>query len=217
MRFSDYWHLAIPVLLGCRLISPARAEDQAVVVDRPDPSSPNDHYAGNRPPLLPSPLIKLPTGSIKPRGWLRKQLELEADGFTGHLTEISGFCRKEGNAWLNPKGEGGATWEEVYYWFRGFIALGYTLDDPRIIKESQPWIENLFATQQADGYFGPPKNRGDEKRGPDLMPNMNGTRRNRGATSACPNGGACCTRAARNGRRSKTPAAMGSNATSSTL
>ena len=97
----------------------ATAEDRVTVVERPDVSRKNDCYAGNREPLLPSPLIKLPIGSIKPKGWLRKQLELEADGFTGHLTEISGFCHKEGNAWLSPYGEGGASWEEVPYWFRG--------------------------------------------------------------------------------------------------
>ncbi|MCL4206593.1 MAG: glycoside hydrolase family 127 protein [Pirellulaceae bacterium] len=173
MTHSVPCRFALVVLLGGPLIATAEAQDRVVVVARPDTAAANEHYAGNRPPLLPSPLIKLPTGSITPRGWLRKQLELEAEGFTGHLTEISSFCRKKGNAWLNPEGEGGATWEEVPYWFRGFIALGYALDDQRIIKESQPWIENLFATQQADGYFGPPKNRGDEARGPDLMPNMN--------------------------------------------
>jgi hypothetical protein len=103
-------------------------------------------------------LIKLPTGSIKPKGWLRKQLELEADGFTGHLTEISGFCHKEGNAWRSPYGEGGASWEEVPYWFRGYAALGYVLDDQKIIKEAQPWIEAAIATQAEFGYFGPTAN-----------------------------------------------------------
>jgi hypothetical protein len=109
------------------------AEDRVTVVDRPDTTKKNDYYAGNRPPLLPSPLIKLPTGAIKPKSWLRKQLELEADGFTGHLTEISGYCRKEGNAWLSPEGKGHSGWEEVPYWFRGFCTLGFVLDDKRIV------------------------------------------------------------------------------------
>jgi len=71
----------------------------------------NDFYIGNRPPLLPSPLIKLPIGAIEPQGWVRRQLELQADGFHGNLTEISRFLKKEGNAWLSPAGEGSHGWE----------------------------------------------------------------------------------------------------------
>ena len=160
------------------------------MVDRPDTAAANDHYAGNRPPLLPSPLIKLPTGSIKPRGWLRKQLELEADGFTGHLTEISGFCRKEGNAWLNPKGEGGGDLGRSPLLVPRIHRLGIR-DGRSADHRIAAWIENLFATQQADGYFGPPKNRGDERRGPELDAQYEhalraaGLRMNTRATGAC--------------------------------
>ena len=61
------------------------------VVDRPPTDSKNDFYIGNRDELVPSAFIMLPIGSIKPQGWLRKQLQLQADGFHGHLTEISEF------------------------------------------------------------------------------------------------------------------------------
>lgn len=81
------------------------------VVDRPEPRGKNDSYVGNRAPLLPSPLIKLPIGSIKPQGWLRKQLQLQADGFHGHLGEISRFLQKENNAWLSKEGKGKNGWE----------------------------------------------------------------------------------------------------------
>jgi len=150
----------------------AEASAAVTVVDRPDVSVPTTHYAGNRPPLLPSPLIKLPTGAVRPKGWLRRQLELEADGFTGHLTEISRFCRPEGNAWLSPEGQGHSGWEEVPYWFRGFCHLAYVLDDPRLKEQAKPWLEALFAGQRDDGYFGPRSNLGDGRRGPDLMPHM---------------------------------------------
>jgi len=142
------------------------------VVDVPATDAPNEHYAGNRPPLLPSPLIKLPVGAIEPRGWVRKQLELQADGFIGHLTEISKFLDKENNAWLNPTGEGKYGWEEVPYWLKGFGDTGYVLDDGRIISEARLWIEAAIASQQDDGYFGPRPNRTHLKGKPDLWPNM---------------------------------------------
>jgi hypothetical protein len=136
----------------------------------------NDFYVGNRPPLLPSPLIKLPIGAIEPQGWVRRQLELQADGFHGHLTEISSFLKKEKNAWLNPDGEGLHGWEEPVYWLKGFSNCSYILGNERMIKESKIWLEAALRSQKADGWFGPDKGRkgaatrleGRE----DLWPNM---------------------------------------------
>src|ERR1051326_4668558 len=82
-------------------------------------------YISNRDPLVPSAFIKLPIGSITPKGWLRHQLDLEAQGMTGHLPEISAWCKIEGNAWVSPTGDGHSGWEEVPYWLKGFGDLGY--------------------------------------------------------------------------------------------
>lgn len=136
----------------------------------------NRYYTGNRAPLLPSPAVKLPIGAIRPEGWLRHQLELMADGFTGHLTEISQFCDFKANAWTDPSGEGTRGWEEVPYWLKGFVDLGYVLKNQRIIDESKRWIEKAMATQRADGYFGPRGNLTfklrDGRTMIDLWPNM---------------------------------------------
>lgn len=151
------------------------AQERIHVVKRPDTGAKNAFYVGNRPPLLPSPLIKLPIGTIRPEGWVRRQLELEAEGFTGHLTEISGFLRKEGNAWLSPSSEGHSPWEEVPYWLKGFGDCGYVLGDQRIIREAREWLEAAIASRQADGWFGPKANRTGSRRAggkPDLWPNM---------------------------------------------
>jgi hypothetical protein len=161
------------VLSLCIVISGCTgAATDITLVDRPDTTLKNDFYVGNRPPLTPSPFMKLPIGAIQPQGWLHRQLELEAEGFSGHLLEISQFVKKENNAWLSPKGEGHSGWEEVPYWLKGFGDLGYVLEDQRIIKEARQWIEAAIASQREDGYFGPRSNLTQLKGKTDLWPNM---------------------------------------------
>jgi DUF1680 family protein len=131
---------------------------------------------GNRPPLLPSPLIKLPIGSVRPEGWTQRILELQAEGFHGHLTEISRFLKKEGNAWLDSSGRGAFGWEEPVYWLKGFQDCGVLLNNQRMIREARVWIEAAIKSRQPDGWFGP----GEERTGlatnlrgrDDLWPNM---------------------------------------------
>lgn len=130
--------LIVALLLGCAhdpVVVPVASEVE--VVDR-----------------LPR-LRKLPVGAVEPSGWLRRQLELQAAGFSGHLPEISGFLVKEGNAWLSPDGQGARGWEEVPYWLKGFGDTGYLLGDKRIIDEARVWIEGAIKSQAPDGYFGP--------------------------------------------------------------
>ena len=45
----------------------------------------------DRPPLQPRAFLDLPLGAVRPNGWLRTQLELQAAGFTGHLGDTSAF------------------------------------------------------------------------------------------------------------------------------
>jgi len=173
MSKNNLFNIALIILLPA-FVCPANAGLSAVKL--PSTEVKNDFYVGNRPPLLPSPLIKLPIGAIKPQGWVRRQLELQADGFHGHLTEISRFLVKEGNAWLSPTGEGDHGWEEPPYWLKGFSNCGYILGDERMIKESKIWLEAALQSQKPDGWFGPDKGRkgaatrleGRE----DLWPNM---------------------------------------------
>ena len=126
----------------------------ATVVPHPPLDRRARHYPSHREPLLPSPLVKLPVGAVRPRGWLRKQLELQAAGFHGHLGEIT-FLRKEKNSWLSPAGQGERGWEEVPYWLKGFGDSAYLLGNQEQIKEAKVWVEGAIASQRADGFFGP--------------------------------------------------------------
>ncbi len=162
--------LSVPASLLCLLLLPAppagAARGGARVVDQLPPLGAEGLYPGNRPPLRSVPLVKLPLGDVRAGGWLLGQLERMRDGFSGHLTEISSWCKMDGNAWVGKGRENG--WEEVPYWLRGFIDLGYLLDDERIIGESRRWTDGVLSTQDSTGYFGPAANR----TAPDIWPNM---------------------------------------------
>jgi hypothetical protein len=165
------------VLAGVLFLSPslcgaAPAETEVKVVLAPAPAPTNPLYVGNRAPLLPSPFMQLPIGSITPKGWVRHQLELEAQGMTGHLQEISPWCKFAGNAWADPEGKGNNGWEELPYWLKGYGDLGYVLGDEEIIKSARKWIDAVLASQDADGWFGPRGLKTGLDGKPDLWPHM---------------------------------------------
>src|SRR5262249_8163016 len=124
----NYWKAnsawALMLILSCEAL---RAEDRLTAMDRPPTTGKSSNYVSNRAPLASAPLLKLPLTTIEPRGWLRKQLELQAAGFHGHLGEISEFLKKQNNAWLSDTGKGERGWEEVPYWLKGFGDCAYLL------------------------------------------------------------------------------------------
>lgn len=164
--------LSLLSLICLGLLAPAEEPDPVRVVREIHTDSPGGLYVGNRPPLVPSPLLKLPIGSIRPRGWLRHQLEIEARGMTGRLEEISPWCKFEGNAWASPTGQGHSGWEELPYWLKGYGDLGYVLHDEHIIKEARKWIDAVLAGQDRDGWFGPRALKTSLNGKPDVWPNM---------------------------------------------
>lgn len=137
----------------CPFLSRSANNEDITLIDRPIVTSSNSYYTGNRKPLLPDHFIKLPVGSIKPNGWLKRYLELQRDGLTGHLGEISAWLDKNNNAWLNEGSDAG--WEEVPYWLKGYGNIAYILNDKKMLDETHTWIEAALKSQQPDGYFGP--------------------------------------------------------------
>ena len=161
-----------PLIILCFILFATCAYSQTSIkcVKFPSTTGISNNYIGNRAPLQPLNFIKLPIGSIKAGGWARKYLELQRDGLTGHLGEISAWLQKKDNAWLSKDGKGNWGWEEVPYWLKGYACLGYLLDDKKIQAESKIWLEAVFASQQPNGFFGPVKI--TDKKSQDLWANM---------------------------------------------
>lgn len=127
----------------------------ATVVAKPANDKLNSYYPTNQAPLVPQHLVKLPVGAVKPGGWLLKSMELQRDGLTGQLGEISAWLTKKNNAWLNIDGKGDWGWEEMPYWLKGYANIGYVLNDKKIIDESMVWINGTLSSQRDNGDFGP--------------------------------------------------------------
>ncbi|MBC8142197.1 MAG: glycoside hydrolase family 127 protein [Armatimonadetes bacterium] len=150
---------------------PAEA-DASVVRTAPVATTnvPGGYYTPNRAPLAPNPFLKLPVGSIKPKGWLAHQLTLEVNGLCGRYSEVSEYLKYEKNGWVDPAHSGG--WEELSYWLRGYADLGYVTGDPDTIALANKWIRGIIANQQPDGWFGPKEARTSLDGGPDFWPHM---------------------------------------------
>jgi hypothetical protein len=93
----------------------------------------------------------LPLGSVKPSGWIRDQLRIQADGFTGHLEEHWEDVGAD-NGWLGGTGE---SWERGPYYVDGLLPLAYLLEDDKLIAKAAKWVEWALSSQRADGMFGP--------------------------------------------------------------
>ena len=165
-------HLSHPLAALCLFATMTAGFGQVTVVEGPASTTTNSFYTGNRPPLESSPFYKLPIGAITPRGWLRHQLELERDGMTGHLEEISPWLDFSKSAWSDPQGSGASGWEEMPYWLKGYGDLGYVLKDKGVTAEAKKWINAVLASQREDGWFGPRALLISLNGKPDLWPHM---------------------------------------------
>ena len=105
----------------------------------------------NRSPLPEPAFLFLPLGSVKPRGWLKKQLRIQADGQTGHLPEFWPDLGPN-SGWLGGDGE---AWERGPYYLDGLVPLAHLLDDKELIGRANEWLEWMLNSQDEYGHFGP--------------------------------------------------------------
>lgn len=87
---------------------------------------------------------------LKPEGWLKRQLEIQARGLSGNLDKIWRDIRD--SAWIGGSAEG---WERVPYWLDGFVPLAYLLGDEDMISRAKRYIDAILGLQREDGWICP--------------------------------------------------------------
>ena len=142
-------------LLGLASAMPASsiALHSATSVATSGPASPTP-VVKDRAPLTPGTFYSLPLGSIRPKGWLKSQLEIQANGLSGHLDETWADVGPN-SGWLGGTGE---SWERGPYFLDGLLPLAYLLDDSRLKTKAQRYIDWTLAHQSPDGMIGPATN-----------------------------------------------------------
>jgi len=108
----------------------------------------------NRAPLASTPYTLLPLGSVKPEGWLKRQLQIQAAGLSGHIEEFWPDLGPN-SGWLGGKGE---SWERGPYYLDGLIPMAYELGDPALIARARKWVDWTLNNQRPDGSIGPASN-----------------------------------------------------------
>ncbi|MBS1802493.1 MAG: glycoside hydrolase family 127 protein [Acidobacteria bacterium] len=108
----------------------------------------------DKAPLHSSAFFALPLGSVRPAGWLRRQLEIQASGLSGHLDETWADVGPN-SGWLGGTGE---SWERGPYFLDGLIPLAWLLDDNRLKAKAQKYIDWILTHQASNGMIGPASN-----------------------------------------------------------
>lgn len=108
----------------------------------------------NRASLAQNAFYPLPLGSIRPTGWLRSQLEIQANGLGGHLDETWSDVGPN-SGWLGGTGE---SWERGPYFLDGLVPLAYMLDDQTLKAKAQKYIDWTLSSSNVTGFFGPHTN-----------------------------------------------------------
>ena len=99
--------------------------------------------------LKPTRMKPLSLGSIRPTGWLERQLRIQADGLSGTLDEFWPDIAQ--SRWIGGDAEG---WERGPYWLDGIIPLAFLLDDETLTEKAKFWIDKILELQDADGWLG---------------------------------------------------------------
>ena len=102
----------------------------------------------------------LPLGSVQPKGWVKEQLERNRDGMGGHMDELEHdmlwgpYTEFHGpNCWKPDLAAGWGAEISGNFWY-GEILLAFSLQDEKLIKKCENWVNTVLKNQRPDGYLG---------------------------------------------------------------
>ena len=121
--------------------------------------------------LAPAAFEPLPAGSIRPEGWLGRNLDMQADGLIGHLYETSSHLVVS-NAWIEHVHPAAPCWEEGPCWARTFVKLAVLTRNPRLLKEAEKWMKAQLDQALPDGWYGPRDRHVKSEEGPEIFPHI---------------------------------------------
>ncbi|MFQ3549792.1 MAG: beta-L-arabinofuranosidase domain-containing protein [Armatimonadota bacterium] len=104
-------------------------------------------------------LKRIDISDIKPNGWLRKYLDTQIDGLTGHI-ESAGFPFNT-SGWASeehvPSIEGERWWpyEQIGYWVDGALRCAILTDNKPLLEKVKKQIDYVLDNPDEDGFLGP--------------------------------------------------------------
>jgi hypothetical protein len=94
--------------------------------------------------------------NINPQGWMRKMLQTQRDGLTGHIAVAGDPFDKDG--WGIPGSKKMTEWaqyEQTGYWADGALRCGYLIGDDTLKKKVKDWIYYQVTHPDQNGFIGP--------------------------------------------------------------
>merc|ERR1719345_237693 len=143
--------LRFVALVGAVAATPIGKDYSKLAGVSPDAHTvPRSHFpAAGDQTMAPLAFKPLKNGAITPKGWLLKQLKLQAEGLSGHLSMF--WNDIENSIWLpGGKGDGGLH-ERAPYWLNGIVPLASLLQNAG--EELLHGTAGIYKTQSLkDGY-----------------------------------------------------------------
>ena len=122
------WRVASATVLLCRVAMATRPHGGSFTVQpgAVGESATPQAAPTPEPMLLPPAIWALPTGAVRPLGWLDTQLRIQSSGLAGHLSRL--YADVANSTWFGGDAtENGGLHERAPYWLNGAVPMAYLL------------------------------------------------------------------------------------------